>query len=62
MLDSGGLPLKLSQKDKELRDVDDQITMVNEEMSRLNRQGDTQTKLSLKRSDLDNKRTTARLL
>ncbi|KAI7851925.1 AAA domain-containing protein [Circinella umbellata] len=62
MLDDGGLPLKLSQKDKELRDVDDQIALVNEEMSRLNRQGDTQTKLSLKRLDLDSKRTTARSL
>ncbi|KAI9246882.1 hypothetical protein BDA99DRAFT_259122 [Phascolomyces articulosus] len=61
-LDSGDLNAKLAQKDKELRQVDDQVASVNDEMSRLNRQGDTRTKLSLKRSDLENKRTASRSL
>ncbi|KAI8141253.1 hypothetical protein BJV82DRAFT_518796 [Fennellomyces sp. T-0311] len=51
---------QLTEKEKRLRDMDDQIAAVNEEMSRLSRQGDSRTKLSLKRADLDNKLTVVR--
>lgn len=46
---------ELADKEKELRELDDQMSNLNDEISRLSRQGDTRTKLSLKKSDHDSK-------
>lgn len=59
---AGTIASQLTQKERTLRDLDDQITSLNEEMSRLSRQGDTRTKLSIKRSDYEDKTAAARTL
>lgn len=50
---SENLPEQLAKKEKELRDVDDGISALNDEMTVLNKQGDTRAKLSLKKQDRD---------
>jgi hypothetical protein len=45
------LPEQLANKEKELRDVDDGISALNDEITVLNKQGDTRAKLSLKKQD-----------
>lgn len=45
------LPEQLAKKEKELRDVDDGISALNDEITLLNKQGDTRAKLSLKKHD-----------
>lgn len=43
----------MAQKEKKLRDIDEQVASLNDEMSRLSREGDTRTRLGLKQSDRD---------
>jgi hypothetical protein len=45
------LPEQLADKERELRDVDDGISALNDEITVLNKQGDTRAKLSLKKQD-----------
>jgi predicted nucleic acid-binding Zn-ribbon protein len=47
------LPEQLAKKEKELRDVDDGISALNDEFTVLNKQGDIRAKLSLKKQDRD---------
>ncbi|KAI8576739.1 hypothetical protein K450DRAFT_178854 [Umbelopsis ramanniana AG] len=44
---------QLADKERELRDVDDGISARNDEITVLNKQGDTRAKLSLKKQDRD---------
>jgi DNA repair protein RAD50 len=46
------------KKERELRDLDDRISDLNDEMTRLSKQGDTRAKLSLKRGEKEVKETT----
>lgn len=52
---SGSNNAELVQKERELRDLDDQVNDLNEELSTLSKQGDIRAKLSLKRSDKESK-------
>jgi predicted nucleic acid-binding Zn-ribbon protein len=45
------LPEQMADKERELRDVDDGISALNDEITVLNKQGDTRAKLSLKKQD-----------
>ncbi|KAM3580226.1 DNA repair protein rad50 [Umbelopsis sp. WA50703] len=56
---SENLPEQLAKREKELRDVDDGISALNDEIAVLNKQGDTRAKLSLKKQDRDRLSATA---
>ncbi|CAO3628334.1 unnamed protein product [Cunninghamella echinulata] len=59
-MDSTNVDHQLASKEKLLREVDDQISNLNDEMSKLSRQGDTRAKLALKQTDYETKMTTAK--
>jgi predicted nucleic acid-binding Zn-ribbon protein len=46
---------ELSRKERELRDYDERINDLNDELARLSKQGEVRTKLSLKRSEKESK-------
>lgn len=48
----------IEAKDRELRHLDEKSTDLNDELARLSKQGDTSTKLSLKRTEKETKETT----
>jgi DNA repair protein RAD50 len=48
----------ITKKERELRGLDDRISDLNDEMSRLSKQGDSRAKLSLKRGEKETKETT----
>ncbi|CAO3633874.1 unnamed protein product [Cunninghamella blakesleeana] len=52
----------LIEKEKSLRDVDSQISNLNDEISKLSRQGDTRAKLALKKTDYETKTTLAKTI
>ncbi|KAG0182787.1 DNA repair protein rad50 [Apophysomyces sp. BC1034] len=54
-MSSANITSQLAQKERVLRDLDDQINGLNDEMSNLSRQGDSRAKLALKRTDRERK-------
>lgn len=48
----------ITKKERELRELDDRISDLNDEMARLSKQGDSRAKLSLKRGEKETKETT----
>ncbi|KAI9302405.1 hypothetical protein BJ944DRAFT_242399 [Cunninghamella echinulata] len=59
-MDSTNVDNQLASKEKLLREVDDKISNLNDEMSKLSRQGDTRAKLALKRTDFEAKMAAAK--
>lgn len=46
---------ELSKKERELREYDEKINDLNDELARLGKEGDIRAKLSLKRSEKESK-------
>jgi hypothetical protein len=53
---------KLTEKERELKQLDNSITNLNDEMNRLSKQSDSSAKLSLKRSEKESKEATVKRL
>ncbi|KAI8333986.1 hypothetical protein BC941DRAFT_462457 [Chlamydoabsidia padenii] len=59
-MNSNNMDTAIATKERQLRELDDEISNLNDEMSKLSLQGDTRARLALKRGDRDSKLAAAR--